>query len=143
VLNAQLRQKRPLKFGDCAMAHLTLTKSKTSRISRLQTKSPIKKSSFDFKSRRIIDSSTKPEKEDQPSAQTPKLEILRNHLSAGYPPKRGLMIDDELVISDVLAGIKYLMSIQFPPFPEKGLGRDRIADLHNARKVLSLKTRAE
>jgi len=45
------------------------------------------------------------------------------------------MIDEGLLISNVLAGVNYLCSIQFPPFPERGLGRDRIADLHNARKV--------
>lgn len=45
------------------------------------------------------------------------------------------MVDPELVISDVLAGMKYLSEIQFPPFPERGLGRDRIAELYSARKV--------
>jgi len=47
-----------------------------------------------------------------------------------------LTVDPELLISDVLAGMKYLSEIQFPPFPERGLGRDRIAELYNARKVL-------
>jgi hypothetical protein len=45
------------------------------------------------------------------------------------------MVDEELLISDVLAGINYLTSIQFPPFPEKGLSRHGVADLYNARKV--------
>jgi len=47
-----------------------------------------------------------------------------------------LTVDPELLISDVLAGMKYLSEIQFPPFPERSLGRDRIAELYNARKVL-------
>jgi hypothetical protein len=46
------------------------------------------------------------------------------------------MVDPVLVISDVLAGMKYLSELQFPPFPERGLGRDQIAELYNARKVL-------
>ena len=46
-----------------------------------------------------------------------------------------LMVDPELGISDVLAGMKYLSEIQFPVFPERGLGRDRIAELYSARKV--------
>lgn len=45
------------------------------------------------------------------------------------------MADEELLISDVLAGINYLTSIQFPPFPERGLSRHGVADLYNARKV--------
>ena len=45
----------------------------------------------------------------------------------------------DLMFSDVLAVMKHLAFIQFPPFPEKGLGRDRIADLYNAQKVLSLR----
>ena len=45
------------------------------------------------------------------------------------------MVDAELIISDVLAGMNYLTSIQFPPFPEKGLSRHGVADLYNARKV--------
>ena len=49
-----------------------------------------------------------------------------------------LMVDPELVISDVLAGMKYLSEIQFPEFPERGLGRDRIAELYSARKVSPL-----
>jgi len=32
--------------------------------------------------------------------------------------------------------MKYLSEIQFPPFPERGLGRDRIAELYNARKAI-------
>jgi hypothetical protein len=119
-----------------AMAHLTLTKSKTSRISRLQTKSPIKKSpSYDLKTRRILDSPSKPTSEERNSPQTAKLEVTRNHLAAGISFINWLTIDEALAISDVLAGVNYLTSIQFPPFPERGLGRDRIADLHNARKV--------
>jgi hypothetical protein len=61
--------------------------------------------------------------------------VTRNHLAAGISFINWLTIDEALAISDVLAGINYLTSIQFPPFPERGLGRDRIADLHNARKV--------
>jgi hypothetical protein len=34
--------------------------------------------------------------------------------------------------------MNYLTGIQFPPFPEKGLSRDRIADLYNARKLISI-----
>jgi len=46
-----------------------------------------------------------------------------------------LIAEDELLMSDVLAGINYLTSIQFPRFPEKGLSRHRVADLYHAQKV--------
>lgn len=47
-----------------------------------------------------------------------------------------MRVDSELIISDVLAGMNYLTSIQFPPFPERGLSRHAVADLYNTRKVV-------
>jgi len=117
------------------MSHLTLTKSKTSRISRPQTKSPIKKTpSFDLKARRIISPSEKPESQKRETT-AQKLEVTHPHIPAGTPYEAMINIDPSLLISDVLAGANYLIGIQFPPFPERGLGRDRTADLYNARKV--------
>jgi hypothetical protein len=113
------------------MTHLTLTKSKTSRISRPQTKSPLKKPhTYDLKTLRNCPSTPS----HPPPPQTPKLEIINLHLPAGPPNPKQINLDEELAISDVLAGINYLSSIQFPPFPEQ-LGRDRVAELYRARKV--------
>ena len=117
------------------MTHLTLTKSKTSRISRPLSKSPIKKTrSFDLKARRIVDPSEKPEPpKREPTAQ--KLEVIQHHVPSGIYLICLANSEPSLLVSDVLAGMTYLTGIQFPPFPEKGLGRDRIAELHAARKV--------
>ena len=122
------------------MFHLTLTKSQTSRISRPQTKSPIKKRpSFDLKTRRArhLEGTTEPPHE-RTCGSTQKLEVSHPHVPAGsFPSQRvaDVSLDSGLVVSDVLAGINYLSSIQFPPFPETGLNRHGVADLYNARKV--------
>jgi len=118
------------------MAHLTLTKAKSSRISKPQTKSPAKKSpSFDLKSR--SERTAKPQPGSR--AQAAKLQVVTNQVPAGtaFPSvsMRLLTAEDELLVSDVLAGINYLTSIRFPRFPEKGLSRHGVADLYHARKV--------
>jgi hypothetical protein len=65
------------------MAHLTLTKSNTSRISRPSTRTPIKKTtSFDLKARKVIDPTEKPEPQKRETA-AQKLEVTQHHVPAG------------------------------------------------------------
>jgi hypothetical protein len=82
------------------MSHLTLTKSRTSRISRLQTKSPIKKPSFDLKTRSLNPPTTAPSS-DRSSAATPKLEVTQLHLAAGTIQSTGRQVHPVVLEDDV------------------------------------------
>jgi hypothetical protein len=111
---------------------LTLTKSSTSRISRPQTRSPLKKAPIPKLSRRIADV-------PPTDATAVPLEVTHSHVPAGtslYPLAR-LTVDASLVFNDVLSGIKFLTEILFPAFPSRGLSRDRIAELYAARRVIA------
>ena len=122
------------------MTHLTLTKAKTSRISRPLSNIGRKGPSFDLKARRVITSPAKErnaQKKARPQS-TQKLEVTQGHIRAG----RLFLFatdatDSELLVSDVLAGMNYLASIQLAPFPQKGLSRHAVADLYHARQVIA------
>jgi len=71
-----------------SMAHLTLTKSQTSRISRPTNKASLKKApKFDLKSRRILTSPPKPTSEAPVGASSSvPLEVTQRHVPVGGVP---------------------------------------------------------